>query len=313
MIGSLRDLFRRNVFPRSVPEYSLDDSSAVTQLLVERGGTKGLPSMISFRYVAGLCFALAGILGGLAVASSVSAAGKELSDAAIAAEIVKPNNKPIIEEFLKLELRDVNEHVTKPLLPQRPSLIFFIKQVDKGPLDSLLFLEKQVHRLRDAQKNIDSLIYSLAFSSSDKKKIMSLKPVAGRIVSYGIPLMKRDFYRVLQAIKALAAKRRKRPMELLPDPAFRDAVYRYVEPTAGGLDTAMGELSEGELICMRLGFTLEQVTLTRLWLVFNDNKLPKSDDYMVFRAKRSEYFAKRLKRIYSSEAHEKARTGRRRR
>jgi hypothetical protein len=285
----------------------------VTRLLVERGGTKGLPSMIQIRNAARLCFALAVIFGGLAEASSVSAAGKELSDAAIAAEIVKGSNKPVIEEFVKQELRDVNEHVTKPLLPQRPSLVFFIKQVDKGPLESLLFLEKQVHQLRDAQKSINSLVYSLAFSSSDKKKIMSLKPVADRIVSFGIPLMKRDFYRVLQAIKALAAKRRKPPMELLPDPAFRDAVYRHVEPTAEGLDNEMGELSEGELICMRLGFTLEEVTLTRLWLVFNDNKLPKPDDYMVFRAKRSEYFAKRLKRIYGSEIREKAGTARRRR
>ena len=269
--------------------------------------------MTQFRNAARLCFALAVIFGGLAAASTASAAGKELSDAAIAEEIVKGSNKPIIEEFIKRELRDVNEHVTKPLLPKRPSLIFFIKQVDKGPLDSLLFLEKQVHQLRDAQKNINSFVYSLAFSSSDKKKIMSLKPVADRIVSFGIPLMKRDFYRVLQAIKGLAAKRRKPPLELLPDPAFRDAVYRQVEPTAQGLDHAMGELSEGELICMRLGFTLEEVTLTRLWLVFNDNKLPKPDDYMVFREKRSEYFAKRLKRIYGSETREKAGTARGRR
>ncbi|MBI5570159.1 MAG: hypothetical protein HY914_09460 [Desulfomonile tiedjei] len=269
--------------------------------------------MILISYAARFCFALAVILGGLALAGPGSAAGKELSDAAIAAEIVKGSNKTIIEEFIKQELRDVNEHVTKPLLPQRPSLIFFIKQVDKGPLDSLLFLEKQVDRLRDAQKNINSLLYSLAFSSGEKKKVLSLKSVADRIVSYGIPLMKRDFYRVLQSVKQLADKRRKNPMELLPDPAFRDAVYRNLEPTASGLDREMGELSEGELICMRLGFTLEEVTLTRLWLVFNDNKLPKSDDYMVFRAKRSEYFAKRLKKIYGSEGQGKASTGRRRR
>ncbi len=49
---------------------------------------------------------------------------------------------------------------------------------------------------------------------------------------------------------------------------------------------------------MRLGFVLEQVTVTNLWLLVNDNKLPIEADYMVFRKKRSEYFEKRLKRIY---------------
>jgi hypothetical protein len=49
---------------------------------------------------------------------------------------------------------------------------------------------------------------------------------------------------------------------------------------------------------MRLGWTLEEVNLTRLWLTFNDNRLPEKNDYMAFRKKRSEYFQKRLKRIY---------------
>ena len=87
-------------------------------------------------------------------------------------------------------------------------------------------------------------------------------------------------------------------MELLPDPKFRDAIYRQAEQTPESLDKEMGELSEGELICMRLGWTLEEVNLTRLWLTFNDNRLPQRDDYMAFRKKRSEYFQQRLKRIY---------------
>ena len=114
--------------------------------------------------------------------------------------------------------------------------------------------------------------------------------------------MKRDFLRVVEAAKHVADKRNKHPMELMRDPAFRDAVYRSCEPTAQQLDEAMGKLSEGELICIRLGWTLEQVTITRLWLVLNDNWLPKPDDYMVFRKKRSEYFQKRLKRIYGGAA-----------
>ena len=155
-----------------------------------------------------------------------------------------------------------------------------------------------MHKLRDAQKNIDSLPYSISFSSAEKKKILGLRSVADRIVSYGIPLMKRDFLRVVEAAKQVADKKNKHPMELMSDPGFRDAVYRACETTAQRLDEEMGKLSEGELICMRLGWTLEQVTITRLWLVLNDNWLPKQDDYMVFRKKRSEYFQKRLTRIY---------------
>ena len=224
--------------------------------------------------------------------------GAELSDAAIAGEIVKDNNKAIIEAFLKYELTEVNQQVTQKLIEQRPSLIFFIKQAQRGPLKSLLFLEEQVHKLQDAQRNIDSFPYSIAFSSAEKKKILGLRPTADKIISYGIPLMKRDFYRVIVAAKHLADPKKKHPVELMPDPAFRDAIYRYCEPTARDLDNAIGKLSEGELICMRLGFVLEQVTVTNIWLRVNDNKLPDESDYMVFRKKRSEYFEKRLKRIY---------------
>jgi hypothetical protein len=110
--------------------------------------------------------------------------------------------------------------------------------------------------------------------------------------------LKRDFYRVLLAAKELADKKRKHPIELMPDPAFRDAVYRTAEPDPQRLDAAMGELSEGEWVTMRLGWVLEQVTVTKLWLVFNDNKLPTPQDYRVFRKKRSEYWNKRMARIF---------------
>ncbi len=235
-----------------------------------------------------------------------AAAGKTLSNAEIAREIVKDNNRVIIEAFLKYELGQVNEQVTRPLLKSHPSLIFFLKQAERGPLKNLLFLEDQVHRLQDAQKHIDSLIYSVAFPGDDRKKIMELRPVADRIVSYGIPLTKRDFYRVVEAARALAKKQRKHPVELMPKLEFRNEIFRYCEPTAQGLDREMGKLSEGELICMRLGWVLEQVTVTRLWLMVNDNDLPKSKDYMAYRAKRSEYFQKRLEQIYGEGANPKA-------
>ncbi len=234
----------------------------------------------------------------LVIGPAVPAAEKQLSDPQIAKELSKENNKIIIEKFLKYELREVNEYVTKPLLKDHRSLEFFIKQAERGPVNNLFFLEAQVRKLQDAQKNIDSLPYAIAFSSAEKKKILGLRQVANRIASYGIPLMKRDFFRVIEAARQLADKKNKHPVELIPDPAFRDAVYRLCEPTAQALDETMGKLSEGESICMRLGWTLEEVTITRLWLVFNDNWLPKEDDYMVFRKKRSEYFQKRLKRIY---------------
>ena len=226
----------------------------------------------------------------------VSAA--QLSDAQIAREVGKKNNQAIIEAFLVQELREVNRYATRPLLPRHPSLIFFINQAERGPLKNLFFLEKQVHQLRKAQRNINSLPYSLVFSASEKKKILSLKGPADRIVFRGIPLLKRDFYRVVVAARQLADKRRKHPIELMPNQAFRDAIYRTAEPDPQRLDAAMGELSEGELVTMRLGWVLEKVTVTRLWLVFNDNKLPTEADYMVFRKKRSEYWSKRMARIF---------------
>ncbi|MFH0959564.1 MAG: hypothetical protein V1897_12750 [Pseudomonadota bacterium] len=230
----------------------------------------------------------------------------EPPDAVVAREIVQEGNRAIIEAFLKYELEEVNRNVTDKLIGQHPSLVFFIKQADRGPLKNLLFLEEQVHKLQDAQKNIDSLPYSIAFSSAEKKKILGLRPAADKIISYGIPLMKRDFFRVIQAAKRLADQKRKHPIELLRDPSFRDAVYRDCEPTAKDLNEAMGKLSEGELICMRLGFVLEQVTVTNLWLMLNDNKLPAESDYMVFRKKRSENFEKRLKRIYGTNENSKS-------
>ncbi len=223
---------------------------------------------------------------------------KRISDKEIAKEIVSPENKPVIEAFLKNELREVNEYAAKPLIKSRPSLEFFVKQAERGPLDSLLFLEEQVGKLRDVQKNIDSLLHSVAFSASEKKKILGLRETADKIVSYGIPLMKRDFYSVVTAARKVAEKRGKPPLELMPDPRFRDEIYRHISPTAKGLDALMGELSEGELVCLRLGWVLEQVMVTRLWLLVNDNKLPKEEDYMAFRKKRSEYFQQRLERIY---------------
>ncbi len=222
----------------------------------------------------------------------------EPSDSVIALEIVKDNNKAIIEAFLRYELNEVNKNVTQKLLGQYPSLVFFVKQAERGPLNNLLFLEEQVHKLQDAQRNINSFPYSIAFSSAEKKKILALRPSADKIISYGLPLMKRDFYRVIEAAKHLADRKKKHPIELMRESSFRDAIYRYCEPTARDLDTAIGKLSEGELICMRLGFVLEQVTVTNLWLLVNDNKLPSETDYMVFRKKRSEYFENRLKRIY---------------
>jgi hypothetical protein len=239
------------------------------------------------------------------LAGGPQALATQMTDKQIADELSKQHNKAIVDEFLKHELREVNDYA-KSLMRSRPSLVFYQKQAEKSPFSSLLFLEEQVHKLRDAQKNIGSLPYSIAFSSEEKKKILGLKPAADKIVSYGIPLLKRDLHRVLLASKELADKKNKHPMELMPDPNFRDAIYRQVESTAKALDTEMGKLSEGDLICMELGWVLEQVTVTRLWLVFNDNNLPEKDDYMAYRQKRSEYFQKRLKRIYGETASEKS-------
>jgi hypothetical protein len=128
--------------------------------------------------------------------------------------------------------------------------------------------------------------------------------------------MKRDFYKVILAARKLADEKRKHPMELIPKAEFRNAIYRHVELTARALDDEMGKLSEGELICIRLGWVLDQVTITRLWLLVNDNHLPNPEDYMAYRKQRSIYFSKRLKEIYgegsagrtsgSSDAREKA-------
>jgi hypothetical protein len=236
----------------------------------------------------------------LLIAVPLCSWAQALSDAQVARELVRKDNKLILEQFLKYELNEVNEYAARPLIGRHPSLEFFIKQADRGPLDSLLFLETQVHKLIDAQDNIDKLPYSISFSAAEKKKIMGLRPAAHKIVSYGIPLMKRDFYRVVTAVRKLAAEKKRNPLKLLPDPRFRDAVYRECAETAKTLDYEMGKLSEGELISMRLGWTLETVTVTRIWLLVNDNRLPKQDDYMVFRKKRSEYFQRRLKRIYGN-------------
>jgi len=246
--------------------------------------------------LAALCLALLNISG------PASAQTKRLTDAEVAQEILKPKNKAVVEEFLKWELREVNDKVTKYLLNDYPSLIFFVKQVDRGPLKSLFFLEEWVHRLKDAQENIDSFPYSTIFSSGEKKKILGLSKTTREIISYGIPLIKRDFVRVAHAAEFLANKQGKHPMELIPNPAFRDAVYRHCEPTPAGLDKEMGELSEGELICMRLGWVLEQVTVTSVWLTVTDNTLPTERDYMFFRKKRSAYFEQRLQRIYGASA-----------
>lgn len=245
------------------------------------------------------CAILAILLISACLMTATNARTVGLSDKEIAKRVEEKNNKTIINEFIRQELRSANEYAAKPLMDRYPSLKFFTNQAKRNPLESLLFLEDQVHKLIDAQNNINSLPYSVAFSSSEKKKILGLKDTAHRIVSYGIPLMKRDFYTVLMAARKLADEQRKHPMELLPKRSFRNAVYRECAPTAAELDREMGKLSEGELISMRLGWVLEQVTITRLWLVFNDNRLPEEDAYMAYRKKRSEYWQRRLREIYA--------------
>lgn len=220
------------------------------------------------------------------------------SDREISQRLTEKKNKAIIEAFLKEELSEVNHYAAKPLLKSHPSLDFFIKQARRGPFESLLFLEEQVHKLRDAQENINSLPYVISFSSSEKEKILGLKEIAKKIISYGIPLMKRDFYFVLKAIHKLASIKGTDPIELVKDYKNRDEIYRMCAPTPEILSKEMGELSEGEEICIKLGWTLEQVTVTRLWLMVNDNSLPTPEDYKAFRKKRSEYFQRRLRRIY---------------
>jgi len=245
-----------------------------------------------------ICMLAAVVLCGLLFVWPLSSWAKRPPDAEVDRAIREPNNQAIVSEFLKYELAEVDKDVTRPLLNSHPSLVFFIKQNERGVLKSLFFLEEQVHKLREAQRNIDKFPYSIAFSSEEKKKILGLKPAADKIVSFGIPLIKWDFYRVVLAARELADQKRKHPIELMPNVEFRNAVYRRCDPDPKGLDHDMGELSDGEFICMRLGWVLEQVTVTKLWLVINDNTLPRPDDYMAYRKKRSEYWKKRLAAIY---------------
>ena len=91
--------------------------------------------------------------------------GKELSDAVVAKELVKQNNKVIIEEFLKYELGEVNQHVTRPLLKNHESLEFFIKQAERGPLNNLLFLGNAGSQApgRAKKHQFSSLLHQLLF------------------------------------------------------------------------------------------------------------------------------------------------------
>jgi hypothetical protein len=220
------------------------------------------------------------------------------TDEDISRALKNPENREIIEGFLKAELSEVNEYAAKPLLGKHPSLKFFIKQAQSGPLKSLLFLEEQVDKLKDAQENINSLPYVITFTPSEKKKILGLREETEEIISYGIPKMKRDFYTVLQAAKKLSARQKVSPLDAVGDHRYRDEMYRMAAPTPEILSAEMGKLSHGEKVCIRLGWVLEQVTVTKLWLMVNDNRLPTPEDYAAFRKKRSEYFQRRLKRIY---------------
>ncbi len=77
------------------------------------------------------------------LAAGVCAAAKELSDQQIAEEVQKETNKVIVDEFLKYELREVNEYATKPLLKAHPSLVFYIKQAERSPLAASFFLSSR--------------------------------------------------------------------------------------------------------------------------------------------------------------------------
>jgi hypothetical protein len=228
----------------------------------------------------------------------VSANAKALSNDEIDRIVKEPANQEIIEAFLRLELGEMNEYAVKPLLAGRPSLVFFINQAQRGPLKNLIFLEDQIDRLRDAQRDINAFPYSVAFSEGEKKIVLSLKDWADEIVLIGIPRFKMDLHKILSAAKELANRKGKRPMELLPDVEFRNAVYRRCEPMPKELDEEMGRMSQGEWLCFRLGWELEKVTVARWWLTFHDNHLPKPNDYEVFRKKRSEYWSKRQAAIY---------------
>jgi hypothetical protein len=227
---------------------------------------------------------------------------KPLTNDEIDRIVKEPENQRIIEEFLKLELGEMNEYAVKPLLSQRPSLVFFINQAERGPLKNLIFLEDQIHRLREAQRDINAFPYSVAFSEGEKKIVLSLKDWADEIVLIGIPRFKTDLHKILNAAKELASKKRKNPLQALRDLEFRNAVYRRCEPMPKELDAEMGRMSEGEWLCFRLGWELEKVTVTRWWLTFYDNHLPRPGDYEAFRKRRSEYWSKRLAVIYGLEA-----------
>lgn len=223
---------------------------------------------------------------------------KGLSNEQIDRIVKEPEKQRIIEAFLKLELADVNEYAVKPLLPSRPSLIFFINQAQKGPFKSLIFLEDQILRLREAQRDVNAFPYSVAFSEDEKKIVLSLKDWADEIVVIGLPRFKLDLYKILSAINELAAAKRRNPLDLLPDTGFRNAVYKRCEPMPKELDEEMGRMSQGEWLCFRLGWKLENVTVIRWWLTFYDNVLPRPNDYEAYRKKRSEYWTKRLAAIY---------------
>ena len=113
------------------------------------------------------------------------------------------------------------------------------------PIVAVLFDERSARKPAEAQARIDSVPYVLVFTPAEKKIILSLRESADDIVFRGIPLIKRDFYRVLTAARQVADEKRKHPLELMPDPAFRNTVYRRAEPVPKKLDEEMAKLSKG--------------------------------------------------------------------
>ena len=83
--------------------------------------------MSRFRTFSSLLCAITAF-GLLTLPGAVFAAEKQLSDAEISRELTKEPNKIIVEEFLKQELKQVNDNVTKYLVKDHPSLEFFYKQ-----------------------------------------------------------------------------------------------------------------------------------------------------------------------------------------
>ncbi len=238
------------------------------------------------------------LCGSIVLAASLGASGKTLTDEEISRELITSNNKIIIAAFLYHELKHLNQHVTKPLLSKHPSLTFFMKHGERDALENLLFLEEQVKLLRETQKHINSLPYSIAFSAGEKKTILGVRDYTDRVVSYGMPIMKRDLHRMLEAVKTLAKKAKKQALELIPRVEFRNEVYRFCEPTPEGLVDRLGCLSRGEQTCMRMGWVLQNVTVVKVWNAVQGWTLPTPNDYQAYRAKRSEYFERRLKQIY---------------